>query len=138
MLRASAAVEKLGIPTVSLICTSFVVQGKLRLPVQGCLIYPISPYPGFVNLHSSEDLQKNVKAVMVDQIINSLTVQPKEGKADPSPEPHTKDIVFEGTFDEVNGFFYDHEWSDGLPIVPPTQERVEKFLKYTDRGSDEV
>ncbi len=30
------------------------------------------------------------------------------------------------------------QWSDGLPIVPPTAERVDEFLKYTDRSPDEV
>ena len=29
-------------------------------------------------------------------------------------------------------------WSDGLPIVPPTRERVGAFLKFTDRVPDEV
>jgi hypothetical protein len=29
-------------------------------------------------------------------------------------------------------------WSDGLPVVPPTRERVDGFLDYTDRGPDEV
>ena len=41
-------------------------------------------------------------------------------------EPGPRDIVFEGSFDEVNRFFYENEWSDGLPIVPPTRERVER------------
>jgi hypothetical protein len=38
----------------------------------------------------------------------------------------------------VNRYFVEHEYSDGLPIVPPTQEAVEEFLKYTDRDPDEV
>jgi hypothetical protein len=38
-------------------------------------------------------------------------------------------VVFEGTFDEVNRFFYENEWSDGLPIVPPTADRVGEFLR---------
>ena len=74
---------------------------------------------------------------MVDQVINGLTVQPKEGKSRTPSEPEIKEIVFTGTFDEVNSFFYDSEWSDGLPIVPPTVERIEKFLKYTDHSPDE-
>jgi len=30
------------------------------------------------------------------------------------------------------------KWGDGLPLVPPTLEKVEEFLKYTDRLPDEV
>ena len=48
-------------------------------------------------------------------------------------EPAPRDIVFEGTSDEINRFFYENGWSDGLPIVPPTAERVAEFLRFTDR-----
>ena len=37
----------------------------------------------------------------------------------------------------MNRYFYEHELSDGLPIVPPTQEKVEQFLRFTDRDPDE-
>jgi len=40
--------------------------------------------------------------------------------------------------DEVNEYFLENRWSDGLPIVPPTIERVEAFLRFTDRNPDEV
>jgi hypothetical protein len=33
--------------------------------------------------------------------------------------------------------FYENRWSDGLPIVPPTAERVCEFLRFTDREADE-
>ena len=51
---------------------------------------------------------------------------------DAAVEPAPSDIVFEGNFDEVNRFFYENDWSDGLPIVPPTAERVAEFLRCTD------
>ena len=38
----------------------------------------------------------------------------------------------------MNEYFVAHELSDGLPIVPPTREKVEAFLQHTDRGPDEV
>jgi hypothetical protein len=69
-------------------------------------------------------------------VIKGLTVQPPEEKS--SEEPGLKDIIFRGTFEEVNEFFYDREWSEGLPIVPPTVEKVEQFLKFTERSADEV
>ncbi|MFC1986556.1 hypothetical protein ACFLWC_06170 [Chloroflexota bacterium] len=97
---------------------------------------PMSVYPGPANLHPVDELEKNVAEVMIDQVIKGLTVQPEEAK--PSSEPGTRDIVFKGTFEEVNRFFYEKEWSDGLPIIPPTIEKVEEFLRYTDRSADEV
>ena len=32
------------------------------------------------------------------------------------------------SFDAINDYFYDQGWTDGLPIVPPTRERVGKML----------
>ncbi|MFC2004421.1 UGSC family (seleno)protein, partial [Chloroflexota bacterium] len=136
-MRASTAVEKLGVPTVSLLCNGFVLQGKLSATGLGMPNLPLAVYPGPANLHSSEEIKKNVAAAaVIDQIIDGLTVQPKE--VEPSSEPAPRDIIFEGTFKEVNGLFYEKEWSDGLPVVPPTIEMVNEFLKYTDHSADEV
>jgi hypothetical protein len=52
-------------------------------------------------------------------------------------EPEPGDVLFEGTPDEVNRFFYENGWSDGLPIVAPTEARVREFLRFTDRGADD-
>ena len=35
-------------------------------------------------------------------------------------------------------FFLEKEWSDGLPVVTPTEERVQRILKGTRRDPDEV
>jgi hypothetical protein len=32
----------------------------------------------------------------------------------------------------------EERWTDGLPIVPPTLDRVDAFLRYSDRDPDEV
>ena len=64
-------------------------------------------------------------------------MQPPDAKPK-AAEPNLTDIVFKGTFEEVNEYFYSNEWSDGLPIVPPTLEKVQEFLKFTDRSPDDV
>ncbi len=40
--------------------------------------------------------------------------------------PSTADS--DDALDVVNDYFYEHGWSDGLPIIPPTQKRVEAML----------
>ena len=40
--------------------------------------------------------------------------------------PHTVDP--RDAIDDVNDYFYERGWTDGLPIVPPTDERVEAML----------
>ena len=40
--------------------------------------------------------------------------------------------------EEINRFFYEQQWTDGLPIMPPTVRAVEAMLRFTDRSPDEV
>ena len=35
-------------------------------------------------------------------------------------------------------FMYETGWTDGLPVVPPTKERVKEFIDYQRRSPDEV
>jgi hypothetical protein len=40
--------------------------------------------------------------------------------------------------DELIEFFHARHWSDGLPVVPPTRERVARMLSCTSRKPDDV
>src|SRR5580765_5326773 len=49
--------------------------------------------------------------------------------ADPIVHPFAAQLVeLPDSFDAINDYFYDQGWTDGLPIVPPTRERVKKML----------
>lgn len=39
-------------------------------------------------------------------------------------------------FDEANEFYHDKGWTDGLPIVPPTPEKVVRFLEEAGLKAD--
>lgn len=97
---------------------------------------PLALVPGHVGTQSREQLLKNILEITVDQVIDNFT-KATAAKGDRS-EPAARDVVFTGSFSEVNGFFHEQEYSDGLPVVPPTIERVEEFLKYTDHDANEM
>ena len=45
----------------------------------------------------------------------------------------------DAAFDRVNDLFYARGWTDGLPIVPPTEERVQAMLEGMPwRGAEEL
>jgi hypothetical protein len=95
----------------------------------------IAEYPGAVGVHPEELVVKNVTNVLFDRIVEGLTRPVAWGApVSPDSERRAEDIVYEGTFDEVNEWFRSREWTDELPIIPPTIERVEEFLKHTDRS----
>ncbi len=50
----------------------------------------------------------------------------------------SESILLKNSIDTVNIYFYRRGWTDGLPILPPTRERVEKMLRYIDREPGEV
>jgi len=50
----------------------------------------------------------------------------------------SKRIEVSEEFEEINRLFYEKGWGDGLPIVPPIEERVLRLLQGTERKAEEV
>ncbi|HEV7394627.1 MAG TPA: UGSC family (seleno)protein [Burkholderiales bacterium] len=136
MLRASAAAEEAGIPSSTLVCEGFLGLAASTSVGLGMPNIPVAMVPGHTGVQSKDELRRNILGVTIDNVVKNLLGEP--AKASEEKEPGARDIIFRGGFDEVNRYFYEHELADGLPIVPPTRERVEQFLKCTDRDSDEV
>ena len=82
--------------------------------------------PGHVDVQTSDELRANVLGTTVEHVIRNLTGEIASVQATADPDP--QDIVFEGSFEEVNRLFLENGWSDGLPIVPPTKEKIAEFL----------
>jgi len=95
---------------------------------------PVAMIPGHPGAQSTSELRAHIHKVTARQVIENLLQQPVSREI--LVEPNTREIVFRGTFEEVNAHFYEREWSDGLPIVPPTIEKIEAFLSFTDRAPD--
>lgn len=137
MLRASAVAEAAGVPSVSLVCEGFIGQAATTSVGLGMPNLPLAMVPGHVDVQSAEELKANIIRVTLERVINGLTAAPAVVTS-LGAEPGPRDIVFSGTFEEVNRLFYENEWSDGLPIVPPTIAKAEEFMRHTDRAPDEV
>lgn len=136
MLRASEVCEKAGFPTSSLVCEGFLGQAAATSVGLGMPNLPVATIVGHPGAQSAEEIRRNAMEVTAREVIENLTRQPEEVTFE--PEPGSRDIVFTGSFEEVNEYFLEREWSDGLPIVPPTLEKVEEFLSFTPRKPDEV
>jgi len=90
---------------------------------------------------SEVERRRKVEEELAPGLFRGLTGEaPREADSgtEAAAEPAPGDVVFSGTLDEVQEHFHRQLWSDGLPIVPPTRERVEAFLRFTDRDPDEV
>jgi hypothetical protein len=136
VLRAAAVVEKLGIPTASIIGSGFLKQAEVVAKGLGVPL-AMGVYPGAPMVDSEQELRRKVEEVLAPGLLKALTGE-VPGAADARAEPDSREAVFSGTFDEVQEHFHRQLWSDGLPIVPPTRSRVEAFLRFTGRDPDEV
>ena len=117
-------------------CEGFVGQAATTSDGLGLPNLPVAMVPGHVDMQTDNELRDNVLGVTLEQVIANLTEQPAAARS--SVEPGPEEIVFEGSFEEINRLFYENRWSDGLPFVPPTREKIEEFLEFTDLPADHV
>ena len=136
MLRVSAVAERAGVPAVSLVSEGFVGQARNTAAGIGMPGLALAVVPSHPDVQSDAELAANVANTTLGMVVEGLTGAVAEVGALSEPDPDVP--VFEGTYDEVNRFFTENLWSDGLPIVPPTRERIEAFLAFTDRPADAV
>ena len=136
MLRAAAIAERAGIPTVSIVTTPFLAQAGVVSQGLGLPALPIAEYPG-VPMTDGPDAVRAKVTGLLDQIVDGLS-RAVDGGGVTAAEPEPRAIVHRGTLDEVHEHFQTNLWSDGLPIIPPTRERVERFLAHTTRKPSDV
>jgi hypothetical protein len=136
VLRAAALIEKLGIPTASIIGSGFLKQAEVVSKGLGVPL-AIGVYPGAPMVDSEAELMRKVEESLAPGLLEGLIgkIQTLENEDE---QPDIKKVVFSGTLDEVQDYFYQKMWTDGLPIIPPTKQRVEAFLSFTDRLPEEV
>lgn len=98
----------------------------------------MATYPGVISTHDRPTIARNIEDVLVDQIVQQLTAAQAPAEVVTDHEPDDREIVFSGSFEAVNQYFQQQQWSDGLPIVPPTLDKIEAFLRHTGRAPGEV
>ncbi len=80
---------------------------------------------------------------VIDEIFDVLTKPVSKKKSPPeSPVPEKAappQVLLEpDTEDNLQRLFYEKGWTDGLPIILPTEERVQKMLAGTSASPDEI
>ena len=153
MARAAVAAEAAGVPSVSVVCESFDGQAVATARGHGFDGLQLAVTVGHVDAQSAAEMESNFVDHTVDAVIAGLTrsanngsggtngavalggsdtTHPQRGEPDllhsTTADPDPLDTVVSGSIDEINDVFASRGWSDGLPIIPPTRERVETFL----------
>jgi hypothetical protein len=139
-MRVSVAAEKAGIPAISIVATTFLAQARAFAKGLGAADPVIAEYKGVPMIDTDEQLHDKVINSLLPQILEGWSRRTKKtpSEARPPEEPGPRDIVFRGTLAEVQDFFDEKLWADGLPVIPPTLARIQEFFKFTDRSPDDV
>jgi hypothetical protein len=139
------ALERAGIPVVGIVARSFVRAW------QSCVDGWGQPSTAFVTIpHATTGQQADFIRKMVDEqieaIVQGLTTLPATAGSTngaqgggPTTEIFTVDMdATPAGLDAVNRFLAERDWSDGLPVIPPTPAAVERMLTGTKRAPQDV
>jgi hypothetical protein len=79
-------------------------------------------------------------AELMPKLAEALTkpLTEEEKKAGKIIRTELSQVAMTGTLREINTYFMENKWGDGLPIVPPTEELVREFLKNTSHWPKEA
>ena len=128
--------EQAGIPGVVVTNPGFDEQVRHSAQDSGIPSLQVALYPDPFDLETNAQLREKSVTMVFPQIVEALT-KPVTAAKDSVATRGSREIVFTGTVDQINRYFTDKGWSDGMSITPPTREKVEEFLKYTDDAPDQ-
>ncbi len=114
---------------MSLVCEGFDRQALATGRGLGLDGLRLAVLRGHVDTQTSEEMIAAFLEQTVEDIIRGLTESLANTTAEMA-EPSALDIVASGTLDEIHRVFATNGWSDGLPFIPPTRERVEAMLAH--------
>ena len=128
------AAEVLGIPSVMIAAPGFVKQAKSAALSAGLAELSVAEYPGAFASHTREELLANTRKVLWPQVKAGLTGEARSRATADAQERVPP--ALSGTLAEIQRIFLDSGWTDGLPVVPPTEQAVAEFLRFTDLPPD--
>jgi hypothetical protein len=125
-----------GVPAFALVSTAFIRQARSIARSIGVAGTWVAEYPGVIPNDSLELVDRKVREHLVPSLLEGFSASVET--VEQTPEPAPRSIVYSGTLDAVQEYYTQNLWTDGLPIIPPTLDRILAFLRYSDRDPDEV
>lgn len=138
--------EKMGLPTAPVITEAFVDLNRNFAYKKGIpkIRFTFVPHP-FANrtievhrkyLEGNDPINgKPVIAGIVAALTKPITSEEKKTGTISRPNPR---LLEPDTPQNLERYFLDSGWTDGLPIILPTQERVAEMLRGTSHKPDEI
>ena len=123
---ARMAAETMGMPGLRIIALPAIEYYPNRLTAEGLKPLAISTADSIVaaltNPPSPEEERSRV-ALPGDDETEAVTIAADD---------------YEAAYEEFNRLYLERRWGDGLPLVPPTKEAVQRMLAATHRAPDHI
>ncbi len=148
-MAGAIKLEKLGKPGVVIACDTFAEDAKSAAQdnaMPTVRIRTISSAEFYRLRGSVKEVRPMVEKAfdsLIDALTRPLTAEevnpPREKKETLAPALITVTAEsYPEALEEFNRMFLENRWGDGLPLVPPTPERVKWMLSGTSRSPGEV
>jgi hypothetical protein len=132
-------IEERGVPALAIVNKNFAQDAASAAAGKGMPGLRIMPEKVPSESTIPDQIEAGIYEVM-DDIFALITTPLSEEERSPKKKDEIKHerIIFSGSIEEVNRFFYKRGWTDGLPVLPPTEEAVQEMLTGTDLPPDHV
>ena len=131
----SVELEKRGVPCVYVVDEPFRADVEVSCQKEGMPALRRVHVPHPCDMIAEPDMRE-ITAQLVTALTRPLTE--RELTAGSQREQVQDRIAFKGSLEDVNQFFINRDWTDGLPVMPPTERVVARMLENTSHGRDEV
>jgi hypothetical protein len=132
-------IEGKGKPTATYIFEHFYNDAMSAASSKGMPVVRVVPETIVSESTVAPEIEAAIGAVfgnVIEALTKPLTAEEKSPKRrEPENPPR---IIFKGSLEEVNRFFYQRGWTDGLPVIPPTEAAVAEMLTGTDLPADHL
>ncbi len=126
-------------PAITVCSTAFTVLGAKQLKALGCEGHPMAVVPHPFGLRTREEIRGIAEKCVED--IARIALDPKAGASGskaPGAAPRAARVEAPEEAEDFDQFCITRRWSDGLPLRPPTLDRVERMIKTSGRAADEI
>jgi hypothetical protein len=133
-------IEKAGIPSVYVVTEPYINDirdsaAMVGLPGLRTVVVPLVE-EDYIREDITPKQYSEIMSAIAEALTKPLTAEEQKKSKIPARKPARTAMT--GTLDEIQKYFYEHHWTDGLPIMPPTEEKVAAMLKGTSHAPDEI
>lgn len=136
------AAEYIGIPAVVVGANTFIPQIKSTGYNRGVPVIRTATYTGAFANDTTELQQSKAENEVYPQIVTALTTAITQAEIDEIAGAESQyqydDTIFTGSYQRVQEFYEVSEMSDGLPVVPPTNDKIEYYLQFTNMAATDI